>query len=80
MNAVVLEWIGALLGLSGAFLLATHSPLSRYGWLAYLGANFAMAAFALSIDAHGLLFQQIGFTAATLLGIWRSDLLPSRRS
>ena len=36
------EWGGALLGLLGAFLLATHSRVSRYGWLAFLAANMAM--------------------------------------
>ena len=48
------EWTGALLGLLGAFLLATHSAISRYGWWAFLFANFAMMAFAVAIDADGL--------------------------
>lgn len=74
MDAVVYEWIGALLGLLGAFLLATHSPISRYGWLAFLGANVAMTAFATTIGAYGLLVQQLGFTATTLLGLRRSGL------
>ena len=47
----VFEWTGAVLGLLGAFLLATHSAVSRYGWLAFLIANFAMMAFAVSIGA-----------------------------
>jgi hypothetical protein len=49
--------------LLGAFLLATHSPNSRYGWLAFLGAKVAMTAFAMTIGAHGLLVQQLGFTS-----------------
>jgi hypothetical protein len=71
---VAFEWAGAFLGLLGAFLLATHSRLSRYGWLAFLGANMAMTAFAVMIGAHGLLVQQLGFTATTLLGLRRSGL------
>lgn len=53
-------------------LAATHSTLSLYGWLAFLGANVAMTAFALGIGAYGLLLQQIGFTATMLLGLRRS--------
>jgi hypothetical protein len=74
----VFEWTGALLGLLGAFLLATHSRVSRYGWLAYLGANVAMSAFAAAIGAHGLLLQQLGFTVTTLLGLNRSGLVTLR--
>ena len=74
MEVIALEWIGAVLGLLGAFLLATHTSISRYGWLAYLGANIAMTGFALAIGAHGLLVQQLGFTATTVLGIHRSGL------
>ncbi len=69
------EWTGALLGLLGVFLLATHSAISRYGWWAFLFANFAMMAFAVAIGAHGLLVQQLGFTCTTLLGLRRSGLL-----
>lgn len=78
MPVAAFEWTGALLGLLGAFLLATHSRVSRYGWLAYLGANVAMTAFAASIGAHGLLIQQLGFTITTLLGLYRSGIVVGR--
>ena len=74
MDPAALEWIGAVLGLAGASLLAMHTSISRYGWLAFLGANVAMAAFAMMIGAYGLLVQQLGFTATTLLGLRRSGL------
>lgn len=70
----VFEWAGSLLGLLGAFLLATHSRVSRYGWVAFLAANLAMVAFAIGIDRYGLLLQQVGFTATSLLGLRRSGL------
>lgn len=70
----VFEWAGSLLGLLGAFLLATHSRVSRYGWVAFLAANLAMVAFAVGIDRYGLLLQQVGFTATSLLGLRRSGL------
>ncbi len=75
MPVAAFEWTGAFLGLLGAFLLATHSRVSRYGWLAYLGANVAMTVFAAAIGAHGLLIQQLGFTVTTLLGLYRSGLV-----
>ncbi len=78
MNALaVFEWSGSILGLLGAFLLATNSGLSRYGWLAFLAANVAMIVFAAGIGAHGLLLQQLGFTASSCLGLYRSGLWPS---
>lgn len=72
MIPAVFEWCGSLLGLLGAFLLATHSSVSRFGWYAFLAANFAMICFAFQIQAWGLLVQQIGFTATSLMGIARS--------
>lgn len=71
------EWSGSLLGLLGAFLLATHSHLSRYGWLAFIGANIAMIAFASAIGAYGLLVQQLGFTCTSLLGLHRAWVRPA---
>lgn len=67
-----LEWAGSLLGLLGAFLLATHTRISRYGWLAFLAANLAMIGFALGIGRYGLLLQQTGFMFTSLLGIYRA--------
>lgn len=72
------EWAGTSLGLIGAVLLATHTRWSRYGWLAFLAANVAIAVFALGIGRHGLFVQQIGFSATSLLGIWRAGLVPIR--
>ena len=67
-----LEWAGSLSGLAGAFLLATHSRVSRYGWLTFLASNFVMVCFALSIHRYGLLVQQLGFMGTTFLGIYRA--------
>ncbi|HET9643037.1 MAG TPA: hypothetical protein VFP68_06705 [Burkholderiaceae bacterium] len=74
-----LEWSGSLLGLLGAYLLATHSRVSRYGWIAFLAANIAMIAFALGIERYGLLVQQAGFMGTSLLGLRRAGLWPGRR-
>ena len=70
------EWSGCAFGLAGAWLLATNCAVSRWGWLAFLLANFAMIAFAVEIDAYGLLLQQLGFTGSSLLGLYRTGLWP----
>lgn len=67
-----LEWSGCCLGLFGALLLATNTRVSRYGWAAFLGSNIALILFSLAIQRDGLLLQQIGFTATSLLGLYRS--------
>jgi nicotinamide riboside transporter PnuC len=72
-----LEWIGALSGLLGAFLLATHTNVSRYGWVAFLAANIAFIGFAIGIERYGLLLQQVGFMATSLLGLYRAGMIPA---
>lgn len=71
-----LEASGTVLGLIGAFLLATNTRFSRYGWVAFLLANFALMGFAIGIERYWLLAQQTGFMATSLLGLARTGLLP----
>lgn len=68
-----LEWSGCLVGLLGAALLATNTYISAFGWAMFLAANFLMMAFAHQIERYGLLVQQLGFTATSILGIFRAD-------
>ena len=68
----VLEWAGCALGLLGAFVLATNTSFSRYGWVSFLLANFAVIGFARGIRANGLMVQQIGFMGTSLLGLYRA--------
>jgi len=70
-----LEWAGCVFGLLGAFLLATNTRISRYGWWAFFAANIAMIGLAIKIERHGLLVQQIGFMATSMLGLYRTGLL-----
>lgn len=72
----LLEVLGAIFGLLGAFLLATHTNLSRYGWLAFLVANLALIGFSIGIERYWLLAQQLGFMGTSLLGLARSGLMP----
>lgn len=61
---------GCALGLTGAFLLACKARWSSLGWLAFLASNAVWIYYAWHRDIPGLLVQQIGFTATSLLGIW----------
>lgn len=74
-TVLMLEWAGTLLGLTGAFMLATHSHFSEYGWIAFFLANLAMIGFAIGIRRYGLLVQQLGFTATSVLGMYQAGLL-----
>lgn len=65
------EWIGSILGLVGATLLATNSPVSGYGFVAFLVSNFCWIYFGYKTRAHGLLTMQAGFTLTSLVGIAR---------
>ncbi len=72
LSVRALEWTGCVLGLLGAFLLATNTSVSRWGWVSFLLANFAVIAFARRIQANGLLVQQLGFFATSALGLYRA--------
>jgi hypothetical protein len=72
-----LEWSGAVVGVIGATLLAAQSPVSKYGWAFFFAANLLLIAWAIRIDAFGLLVQQGFFTLTSLLGLYRSGLIPS---
>jgi hypothetical protein len=75
-----IEIAATVLGLLGAFLLATHTSISRYGWLAFLFANFATIGFAIGIERYCLMSQQVGFMATRLLWLCRSGLLSFRKT
>lgn len=78
MLALTLEWLGCGFGLLGAGLLASNTAVSRWGWWAFLLANFFMIGMALLIGRYGLLLQQVGFTATSLVGLARAGFLPRR--
>lgn len=80
MLADVFEWTSCFLGLTGAFLLACNTRFSKFGWVAFLLANFAACGFAVLIDRKGLLLQQFGFIATSLLGLYRSGLFSFKSS
>lgn len=74
MNArrdIAIEILAAAFGLAGAFLLASKTTYAAWGWVSFLASNVGWLAFAWIRRHRFLLAQQVGFTATSLLGIWR---------
>ncbi len=70
-NKRMVEWTGTLTGLLGALLLSLNTELSGYGFIFFLLSNIAWICFALRTRSYGLLTQQIGFSATSILGVVR---------
>jgi nicotinamide riboside transporter PnuC len=66
------EWFGTISSLTGAYLLAFNTRISRYGWIFFLCANVAMIIFSVQAGHSGVLTQSIGFMGSSLLGIYRA--------
>ncbi len=66
-----LEWAGCATGLLGAWLLALNNRLSGWGFAAFLVSNVLWIAFGVATGAAGLVVMQVGFTATSLLGMYR---------
>jgi hypothetical protein len=66
-----LEWAGCATGLLGAWLLALNNRLSGWGFAAFLVSNVLWIAFGVATGATGLVVMQVGFTATSLLGVYR---------
>lgn len=66
-----IEWLGSVTGLLGAGLLALNSSISGYGFIAFLISNCCWIAFGISIRSRPMIAMQAGFTATSLVGIYR---------
>ncbi|OAH97331.1 hypothetical protein A1353_23175 [Methylomonas methanica] len=64
----VVGWIGSALGLAGSLVLALNTSYSGYGFLAYLGSNFALYH-GVKTRTWALVVMQIGFTVTSVLGL-----------
>lgn len=79
--ATILEWTGSVLGMIGALLLATyHRRYAKFGWLAFLLANFSVIGFSYMKEAYGLLTQQSFFVVTSCLGLYRSGFFRISKS
>ena len=73
----LLEWIGAIAGIAGAMLIASNTPGSAYGWIAFSASSLALTVFALHLRAWGLLCLQLCFCVTNAVGMWRWLIQPT---
>jgi hypothetical protein len=66
----IVGWIGSALGLAGSLIVALKAPYSGYGFLVYLGSNFAWLYHGVKTQTWALVVMQIGFTTTSFLGLW----------
>lgn len=66
---IIVGWFGSVLELAGSLVLALNAPYSGYGFLAYLGSNFAWLYHGVKTRTWALVVMQIGFTATSFLGL-----------
>jgi hypothetical protein len=66
----IVGWIGSVLGLAGSLIVALNTPYSGYGFLVYLGSNFAWLYHGVKTQTWALVVMQIGFTTTSFLGLW----------
>ncbi len=71
MTQTLLEWLGCLTGLLGALLLAHNSRYSGYGFVAFLVSNTCWIGYGVLGESWGLVVMQLGFTATSVLGLYR---------
>ena len=72
----VIEWAGALAGISAATLLALNIPISGWAYVFYLLSSILLLTWGLREQAHGVAFQNFVFIAINLLGIYRWLIVP----
>lgn len=65
-----LEVASAVLGLSGALLLATRSRWAGWAWVVWLASNAGWIAFGVAGGHWGLVAQNAGFAVTSGLGAW----------
>lgn len=71
LKQTTVEWLGSLTGLLGAGLLALNNAWSGYGFVAFLISNACWILYGRMARAKGLITMQLGFTATSMIGIWR---------
>lgn len=69
-----LEWGGSITGLVGSIMVASHTRVSKYGWMLFLVSSLSLSAFAVILGKYGLMVQQMGFAAINVFGLIRAWL------
>lgn len=66
----ITQWLGCFFSLLGAFLLALNCQYSGWGFVAFLAANICWIIYAWIGRVPGLMLQNLGFLATSLIGIY----------
>jgi hypothetical protein len=72
-----LEIVSAVLGLSGALLLAVRSRFAGWAFVLWLGSNTGWVVFGALAGHWGLVAQHAGFAITSALGVWTWLLRPA---
>ncbi|MGY6257272.1 hypothetical protein ACXIVK_27825 [Paraburkholderia caledonica] len=67
-----LEWVGAVLGVIGSYLLAENRSFSRYAWPIWIGSNSCLIAYFATIHSWGVLAMQAIYLLSSIRGLYRS--------
>lgn len=67
---LLLEAGSAVLGLSGALLLATKSRWAGWAFVLWLGSNVGWIWFGASGGHLWLVAQNVGFSITSVMGVW----------
>lgn len=66
-----LQYIGASLGVLGAFLLALNIKASSYAWIIWVLSNLTLLAWSFASGLWGIFGMQVVFLMTSLLGCYR---------
>jgi len=66
-----LQYTGAGLAMTGAILVARHTPASKYGFVLYLFSSFFLIAWSYFVEAWGMLGLNAFYCVLNIYGIYR---------
>lgn len=67
MKYITSDWIGTSTALTGSLLLSLSIPM---GWGLFLISNMAWAWYAKTRNIKSMIYQQIGFSITTGIGLY----------
>jgi hypothetical protein len=67
-----LEWLGAVLGVAGSYVLAENRPSSRFAWPMWIASNLCLIVYFISIASWGVLAMQFFYLHSSLRGFRRA--------
>lgn len=68
---VVVEWLGALLGVAGSLMMSLNRAASKYAWYPWIASNALLMAYGVRAGAWGIFAMQAVFLLINLNGLWQ---------